>query len=253
MQHINQRLKIIGRRIVKLLSEIIEAHGGIDRWRNFSKLEATTVTDGALRGMKGLAQDGHPREVIVWLHEERITLKPFGDPDWRCDFVPNRVTISAGDDTIVDDRQDPSTIFARHDGLTPWDPLDLGYFEGYALWTCLNVPFVLAIPGVEVSEIEPWIESGETWRVLRARFPDKITTFRPDQEFFFGNDLLLRRHDYHLDVATGFDAVHLVFDYIKANGINFPTRRRIYGRGPDRRPLLAPLMISIDVSNVRFS
>jgi hypothetical protein len=236
----------------KLLLEIIEAHGGLNRWRNFSRLEATTVTDSALRSIKGLAQDDHPREVMLWLHEERVRLKPFGDPYWRCDFTPDRVTISASDDAVVDDRHDPRAIFVRHDGVTPWDPLDLGYFEGYALWTCLNVPFVLTMPGVDVWETDPWDENGEIWRVLRARFPDTITTFRTDQDFFFSEDLLLRRHDYHLDIAAGFDAVHLMFDYIQANGINFPTRRRVYGRGPDRRPLLAPLMVSIDVSNVRF-
>jgi hypothetical protein len=237
----------------ELLLAIIEVHGGLDRWRSLSKLEATTVTDSALRGLKGLAQDEHPRQLKVWLHEERVRLKPFGDPDWYCDFAPDRVTIFASDGTVVDDRHDPSAIFCRHDGLTPWDPLDLGYFEGYALWTCLNVPFVLAMPGVEVWEIDPWMEDGKIWRVLRARFPGSITTFRADQDFFFGEDLLLRRHDYHLDIAAGFDAIHLTSDYIQADGIKFPTRRRIYERGPDRRPLLAPLMVAIDISHIRFT
>lgn len=237
----------------EFIQKIIEAHGGLDRWHSFSRLDATTVTDSALRGIKGLAQDEHPRVVMAWLHEERVRLKPFGNPDWQCDFTPDRVTISASDGTVVDDRCDPRAIFLRHEGAALWDPLDLGYFEGYALWTWLNVPFVLTMPGVDVWETDPWIENGEIWRVLRARFPNIITTFPADQDFFFSDDLLLRRHDYHLDIATGFDAVHLMFDYRQADGINFPTRHRIYARGPDRRPQLVPLMVSIDVSNARFT
>jgi hypothetical protein len=35
------------------------------------------------------------------------------------------------------------------------------------------------------------MEGGETWRVLRARFPGSIATHSALQNFFFGDDLLL--------------------------------------------------------------
>ena len=41
-------------------------------------------------------------------------------------------------------------------------------------------------------------------------------------------------------------------DYVTANGIRLPTRRRAYTRGPDRRPILEMLMVSIDLSEVGF-
>jgi hypothetical protein len=104
-----------------------------------------------------------------------------------------------------------------------------------------------------VTEREPWKEGRETWRVLHARFPGSISTHSAHQDFFFGDDLLLRRHDYNVDVAGGFDAAQLVSDYIEADGIRVPSRRRAYTRGADSRPRLDPLMVSIDVSDVRFS
>ena len=39
---------------------------------------------------------------------------------------------------------------------TSWDPLHRAYFNGYALWTYLTTPFLLAMDGHEAGEIEPW-------------------------------------------------------------------------------------------------
>jgi hypothetical protein len=237
----------------ELLCDVVEAHGGLIRWTRFKKLNATIVTNGSLWGMKSLSQDQEPREAAVWLDQQRCTLGSFGDPDWHCDFTPGRVVIQKSDGTVVADRDDPRASFAGHDKQTPWDPLHLAYFDCYALWTYLNTPFLLTIKGVEISEVDPWNEVGETWRVLRARFPGTIATHSAVQDFFFDDDLRLRRHDYSMDVAGGFDAAHLVYNYIEVDGIRIPTRRRAYLRGADLRPTPYPLMVSIDISNVRFS
>jgi hypothetical protein len=88
--------------------------------------------------------------------------------------------------------------------------------------------------------------------VLRAYFPGSIETHSLIQDFFFGEDLLLRRHDYNVNIAGGFGASQLTSEYVTANGIPLPTKRRAYTRGPDRRPILEMLMVSIDISEVRF-
>ena len=106
---------------------------------------------------------------------------------------------------------------------------------------------------VFVEETEPWSEGNETWRVLRAHFPGSIETHSLVQDFFFGDDLMLRRHDYSVNIAGGFKAAQLTSNYLTADGIQLPTKRRAYTRGPDRRPILEMLMVSIDVSDVRFT
>jgi hypothetical protein len=236
----------------KLLAAVVDAHGGLDRWKRFDQVSATIVTGGDFWGMKGLVQDPGPRQMTVALHEERSSLKPFGDPDWHTDFTPNRIAIARGDGTIVGERIDPRASFSGHEMKTPWDPLHRAYFNGYALWTYLTTPFVLALDGVRVTELEPWDESGERWSVLRGNFPSEIATHSTVQDFFFGEDMLLRRHDYNVDVAGGFAAAQLVYDYIEADGIRLPSSRRAYTRGPDRRPVADPLMVSIDITNIRF-
>ena len=120
------------------------------------------------------------------------------------------------------------------------------------MWTYLTTPFLLAMDGVDVEETEPWREGTETWSVLRAYFPGSIETHSGIQDFFFGEDLMLRRHDYSVNVAGGFEAAQLTSDYVVANEIHLPTKRRAYTRGSDWRPILEMSMVSIDISEVRF-
>jgi hypothetical protein len=40
-----------------LLGQILEAHGGLERWRRHSKVEATIFRGGGLFPLKGLIQD----------------------------------------------------------------------------------------------------------------------------------------------------------------------------------------------------
>ena len=55
-----------------------------------------------------------------------------------------------------------------------------------------------------------------------------------------------------MNIAGGFAAAQLTSDYITANGIRLPAKRRAYPRGADRRPILDLLMVSIDISEVGF-
>ena len=80
-------------------------------------------------------------------------------------------------------------------------------------------------------------------------YPDKHNLI---QDFFFGEDLMLRRHDYSVNIAGSFEAAQLTSDYVVANHIHLPTKRRAYTRGPDRRPIMEMLMVAIDFSEVRF-
>jgi hypothetical protein len=178
---------------------------------------------------------------------------PYGAPDQRTVFTPERIAIEKLDGTVVAERRAPKDSFAGHQMSTPWDALQRAYFNGEALWTYFTTPFLLAMDGVSVEETEPWHEGPEVWRVLRAYFPGSIETHSMVQEFFFGDDLMLRRHDYSVNIAGGFSASQLTSDYIVADGIRLPTKRRAYTRGPDRRPILEMLMVFIDISDVTFA
>ncbi len=237
----------------ELLAEIITSHGGISRWNGYEKVEATIVSGGGFFPLKGVPQDSTPRRMSVWLHEERSSVPPYGASDQRTVFTPERIAIEKLDGTLVTERYSPKDSFAGHQMNTPWDTLQRAYFNGEALWTYLTTPFVMTMDGVRVQEIEPWREGPEKWRVLRAYFPGSIETHSLVQDFFFGDDLELRRHDYNVNIAGGFAASQLTSEYVEVNGIHLPTKRRAYTRGPDRRPILDMLMVSIDIGDVCFT
>ena len=136
---------------------------------------------------------------------------------------------------------------------TPWAPLQSAYFNGYAMWTYLTTPFFMAMPGFDVSEIDPWQEGEERWRGLRVRFPEQIASHSKEQDFYFGEDYLLRRHDYHVDVAGGFPTAQYVDNIVEVDGVKLPTKRRAYVRAPDLKPVRDLLMVAIDFRNFRFS
>jgi hypothetical protein len=235
-----------------LLANVLEAHGGLARWNSYSRVTTTIVSGGALWGMKGVPQDATPRLMHVELHRQWASVRPYGAPDQLTDFTPDRIAILKADGALVAERRDPRAHFDGHRLATPWDALDRAYFNGYALWTYLTAPFLLASPQVRTTEESPWREGEETWRVLRAEFSPGIATHSPVQRFYFGDDGLLRRHDYDVDIAGELSGAQLVGDYVEADGLMLPTRRRAYAPGPGRRPDLERLMVSIDLSDIHF-
>src|ERR1700754_2057305 len=199
-----------------LLRDVLEAHGGLAHSDKFRTLCAPIVAGGGLWALKGLTQDSAPRQMTVSLREEFGSVTPFGQPNWRTNFRPERLAIETLDGGVVRERENPRASFDGHTMNTPWDPLHRAYFNGYALWTYLTTPFLMKTPGVDVLEIEPWTEGQEVWRRLRARFPARLATHSEVQDFFFGPDFMLRRHDYSVDVAGGFGAAQLTSDYVTA-------------------------------------
>jgi hypothetical protein len=236
-----------------LLKNVLQAHGGLERWNRFSTLNATIVSGGELWGIKGVVQDTLPREMTVSLHQQKASVTPFGSPDWRTAFRADYVAIETTQGEIVRERSNPREAFAGHDMNTPWDPLHRAYFSGYAMWTYLTTPFFMAMPGFNVIEIAPWQEGAEVWRGLRVEFPEHIASHSRFQDFYFADDFLLRRHDYHVDIAGGFAAAQYVSDHVEAQGFRFPTRRRAYLRDDNLQPLRERLLVSIDLSDYRLS
>ena len=93
----------------ELLARIIDAHGGMERWNGHEKVNATIVSGGGLFPLKGVPQDSNPRRMTVWLHEERSSVAPYGAPDQRTMFTPERIAIEKLDGTLVAERYAPET------------------------------------------------------------------------------------------------------------------------------------------------
>jgi hypothetical protein len=233
-----------------LLDTVIEAHGGLKRWNQLEAVSAHLIQGGALWALKG--QPGVLDDVVVTasLHEERASHRPFGAADRHSAFTPERVAIESDDGAVVEALDEPRASFAGHTQETPWSTLQLAYFVGTAMWTYLTQPFTFAMPGFETSELEPWVEAGEEWRRLHVVWPSYLATHSTEQTLYFGDDGLLARHDYDVEITGGTTAAHYISDYEEVAGIQIPTRHRIFPRTPDGQSLDEPLIVSIDVSEI---
>src|SRR5262249_60467503 len=97
-----------------LLNAVLDAHGGLERWREFTLAEATIVSAGKLWAIKGQPQDPEPRRITVALQREWASVQPFGAADQRTDFTPERIAIEKLDGRVVAERENPRESFAGH-------------------------------------------------------------------------------------------------------------------------------------------
>ena len=88
----------------QLLSKILDAHGGMDRWRDYEKVEATIIAGGGFYPLKGMTNDATPRRLTAWLHQQRSSVLPFGAPDQRTMFTPDRIAIEKVDGIVLAER-----------------------------------------------------------------------------------------------------------------------------------------------------
>lgn len=236
-----------------LLALALEAHGGLQRWNDFNTLKAELSVGGAIWQLKqqpGLLVD---KVFEIDTHSERLKITPFGAPDMRSVFVPNRLVLETLDGTVIESRDHPEMAFAGQTNETPWDKFHVAYFASEALWTYLTSPFLYTYPGFESEEIEPWHENGEEWRRLKVVFPDDIASHSKTQITHFGADGLMRRHDYTVDILGGASGANYVSDYRDFQGIRMPTKRRIYAYDQGMHKVPEPLLVSLDFGNLTFN
>jgi hypothetical protein len=234
------------------LRHVIEAHGGLENWHKHKALSVDLVIGGMLWGVKGQAGKLERTNVTVGLGEEWASHQPFGPDNRRTRFSPDRVVIEDAQGKVLDELAAPRASFVGHVLETPWTEPQLAYFAGYAMWTYLNLPFLALHEGVEVERLPIWHENGEAWRPLRLTFSDRIATHSKVQTIYVGDDGLLRRHDYAVEIAADSPAAHYLGNYITVDGIKFPTERRVYVAGRDGKPMRDLMTVSVDLSNYRF-
>jgi hypothetical protein len=97
----------------ELLETVIEAHGGLERWSQLDAVSVHGANGGALWALKG--QPGVLDDVFVRasLHQERESHHPFGAPDRRSAFTPERVAIETTNGEVVEALEQPRASSVR--------------------------------------------------------------------------------------------------------------------------------------------
>jgi len=224
----------------------LDAYGGEQRWRPASAVEVTISAGGLAFRMKWQRPFRRVRG--------RIELAP---PSARLDPIDRRgragvldgssVRLEDAAGNVVRSRDDPRSKFPGGRRLLWWDSLDMTYFAGYALWNYLALPALLLRDDIE------WTEpKGGT---LDARFPPHLPTHSERQSFHFDPETgLLRQHDYTAEVFGGWaKAAHVVLEHATAaDGLAYPSRRRVTPRAADGTPRRGPVLVWIDIHDWRL-
>ena len=232
-----------------LLQIAIDAHGGLKRWAEVRTIVVAASITGAIWALKG--QANYLDDIVMRVDTQRQQIvTDFPTKDKRLTYEPGRVTLEVPTGRLRQERSDPEASFAGQRRETPWDPLHVAYFQGEALWTYLNTPFLYAQPGFMTEEISPIEVDGEHWRRLKVIFPDHIKSHTKEQISCFGPDGLLRRHDYTVDILGGATGLNYAYDYREVGGLQFFTKRRVYAYEGDYVLVPEPLLVDIEIARI---
>ncbi len=108
----------------------MESHGGLMRWNTFNTVSAHLIQGGVFWGAKGKPSVLGDVTVKVDLRNERVSHWPFGSPDRRSRFEPERVAIENATGKVLEELLQPRSSFkgtlSRRLGLicswhTSWD------------------------------------------------------------------------------------------------------------------------------------
>lgn len=235
-----------------LLEHVIAAHGGRQRWSQIDGLKVDATLHGPFWAVRGFSEKPFNETVTIDTRRELIRFSPWAHPEHdfvlraQDDAVELRTT---ADDKVLETQSGIRSTYTGYDLTSPWTHLQVGYFIGYAMWNYLTTPFLFDHPEVATREGESWPENGEVWHRLHVEFPPSIATHTAKQTFYFGDDGLLRRLDYNVDVNVGVAVAHYVSDYKAFEGIQIPTRRRVHRRIADNSAS-ENWSIGIDINNV---
>jgi len=234
-----------------LLKLAVGAHGGLTRWNRFAAVEARLSISGALWHLKGKPEALKDVCIEASLHRERL-ITHFTAENRRATFSPDRIVIETESGDFLESRENPRAAFQGHAMETLWNDFHLLYFNSYALWNYLTAPFLYTWPGFQTEELAPWEENGEVWRPLKVTYPGSIAGHTREQVAYYGQDGLLRRHAYTVDVLGGASGLNYAYDYHDANGIMVPTTRRVYPSDSHQQKVPEPLLVAIDIREIAF-
>ena len=234
-----------------LLEKAVQAHGGLDNWKTFGSVSAGLDIGGAIWHLKGLPDMFKDIELTASLREQlMVTTSPRAG--WRGTFTPDLVQIGSLDGQTLEERHAPRASYEGQVQETPWDRLHALYFNSYALWTYLTIPFLYTLPGFQTEELPEWRENGEVWRRLKVTFPESIASHSREQVSYFGEDGLLRRHDYTVDVMGGARGANYASNYRNVRGVMVPMSRRVYAYDDAGQKIDEPLLVSIEFRQIDF-
>jgi hypothetical protein len=104
-----------------LLSSVIAAHGGLDRWSTVGAIDVTFNFSGGLLDIKGFPGHHRPSASVDTVTPRTVFQRLGDESDERWIFTPNRAWIERRDGTVVEERSDRARLlrgmYAKRPGI----------------------------------------------------------------------------------------------------------------------------------------
>jgi len=237
---------------VALLRDVLQASGGLDRWRKMRRYTLHLSIGGVLCRHKCSAARLDELVVDGTVREQSLEIIGFTAPDRRALYRADWVALEGADGRRLNERHASPAEFRSRLNSSIWDELQLAHYCGYLIWNYVNVPFILSDPDFRADELEPMIEHGETWRRLRVEFPPRVVTHAAEQVFSFDGDGHLRRLDYTADFQRSAPLTQLTSGHQRFAGILVPTLSRILCTAPVGVSAAKSPLVDIEIFDAVF-
>lgn len=232
------------------LSKIFDHHGGLENWHKIKKIECNIEFGGLAFLMKMNMTGKVSRKVIVHTRAPIVEFEDFPKNGFRGIFNSSEAVIENFKGEIMQNLKDPRTRVSKS---LFWSDLHLLYFAGYALWNYLNSPFIISYEGAHVLSCRTWKEMGQIWQKVQIKFKDQIPTHSPIQEFYFDEDLEMKRVDYNPVVfARWAKAAHYCQSHKIIEGFSFPTYRYVVPRKENGSARKGPKLVWIKIKDIKL-
>lgn len=236
----------------KLLSTVLDAHGGLDTWRAVREFKGHMSGSGPLFDLVGCPGGLSDVNFSGLCHEQQISEWPIARPGQRSVVRAAHVVLQNEAGETVSERADPRSSYPV-DLTTGWDDVQLAYFAGYAMWNYLNAPFIFMMPGMEVHELPPADHDQDQSRRLLVRYPADFATHSREETFYISEQGLIVRVDYAPEVTGNRPAANFASDHRKVDGgLVMPTRRTVKPRRPDGTAE-EMVVISVEIDELAYA
>lgn len=232
-----------------LLDDVIEAHGGLDRWNELERFTLHLSIGGKFLSQVGRTDSSGELIAEGSTRAPSVRFAGLMGADTCGSYHPDLVTAEALDGSVLRSWHNPRLAFTTATIASLTDELQLIFFCGFSIWNYLATPFLLSHPDVETEELSPWLESARPWRRLRALFPPHLVTHSTEQIFYFDDSGLQRRTDHQLGNTR---IAHYSWAHQNFCDIILPTLRRSLLLNADGSVATKPVMLDIEIFDAFF-
>lgn len=237
----------------ELLETMIDAHGGLQKWFEFSRATARVLITGDVWS----SPKGEPvfadTQIEILTQEESVTMVSNGSSGLRSVFRPNIIQLEVPGEELVETRYNPRTSFEAGGRLSEWDKFQMAYVCSYSIWNCLTQPFLFSFSGFEIEEVAPRPAGTETWRTIKVEYPEYIVSPSRQIICYVGDDGLMRQQDFVHHNLNDITISSVMTEYAEIQGMRLPVVRKLYLAKDLENGTDAPLFASIQIKDIAFS